>query len=331
MLVSIIIPIYNVSQYIERCLISALNQTYTEIEYILIDDCSLDDSMEKARNVVEQYDKRKIITIISHDRNKGLSAARNTGINAAKGDYIYFLDSDDELVSDSIERLVLIAKKHSPDFIISEFELIGSSDRKKYPTIKFNNKEVVYDKEITEGLYTRIWHGMAWNKLLRKDLFFEKKCFFYDGLIHEDILWSFILANKSTKMAVCKEVTYLYRIRHDSITQKFSQKNFQSLILVFREIHQYYSNFITIENKTNLFNYIVNLKTYFLKELIRSTLDKSIIRDNVNIINSIFPVSIVPNISYYSIESLLRIVFFNLPISIIIICVKIIFFIERKK
>jgi glycosyltransferase involved in cell wall biosynthesis len=331
MLVSIVIPIYNVSQYIERCLISALDQTYTEIEYILIDDCSPDDSMEKARNVIEQYDNKRSINIISHDRNRGLSAARNTGVNAAKGDYIYFLDSDDELLPVSIERLILIAKKHSPDFIISEFELIGSSDRKKYPTIKFKDKEVVYGKEIPEGLYKRIWHGMAWNKLLRKDLFFEKKCFFYDGIIHEDILWSFILANKSTKMAVCKEATYLYRIRHDSITQKFSQKNFQSLLIIFKEIHQYFSNFIAIESNTNLFDYIVNLKIYFLKELIKSTVDKSIIKDHVNRINSIFPVSIVPNITYYSIESLLRAFFLNLPISIIILCVKIILFIERKK
>ena len=113
MKVSIIIPIYKVEQFIEDCLRSVYNQSYKNLEIILVDDCTPDDSMLIARNFVSKKElpKGMEIKFLSHKKNRGLSAARNTGIDAATGDYIYFLDSDDELSPDCISLLAEPLKK----------------------------------------------------------------------------------------------------------------------------------------------------------------------------------------------------------------------------
>jgi glycosyltransferase involved in cell wall biosynthesis len=322
MLISIIIPIYNVSQYIERCLLSALNQTYTHIEYILIDDHSPDDSMEKVYAIINSNKKKEFVKIIIHDKNKGLSAARNTGLKIAKGDYIYFLDSDDELVHNSIEKLVLIAKKHSPDFIISEFNLLGSYDRKKYPMIKLDDKDILYDDQISEELYKKRWYGMAWNKLIHKKIFLNKDCFFYEGVLHEDILWSFILANKSKTMAVCKDVTYLYRIRPNSITQEMSEKNFYSLLFIMKKMVEYDSLYELHKYHHRLFDYFSNLQIYFIKNVVMFYKEKEIIKKMINEVNLIFCNNEYNKISNYSTTSFLKIIPYKLPFFLSILYVK---------
>ena len=93
MKISIIIPIYNVAPYVERCLYSALNQSYEDIELVLVDDCGTDNSMNIVSEVVEKYVGNKKILLFKHEHNLGLSAARNTGIKNATGDYLLFLDS----------------------------------------------------------------------------------------------------------------------------------------------------------------------------------------------------------------------------------------------
>ena len=103
MKVSIIIPIYNVAKYVTACLNSVFNQTYKDLEVILIDDCGQDNSMEIVHNFVESHPQPFPIRILYHKQNRGLSAARNTGISAAEGDFIYFLDSDDTIASNCIE------------------------------------------------------------------------------------------------------------------------------------------------------------------------------------------------------------------------------------
>ena len=95
MKVSIIIPIYNVESYIANCLHSVFNQTYKDLEIILVDDCGTDKSMNIAMESINKYKSSFYIKVIHHKENKGLSAARNSGIKEATGDYIYFLDSDD--------------------------------------------------------------------------------------------------------------------------------------------------------------------------------------------------------------------------------------------
>ena len=104
MKVSVIIPVYNVALYVERCLLSVLNQTWQDLEVLVVNDCTPDNSMEIVRRVVVGHPRGAMVRVLEHEVNRGLSAARNTGIRAATGDYLYFLDSDDYLPSDSMSR-----------------------------------------------------------------------------------------------------------------------------------------------------------------------------------------------------------------------------------
>ena len=106
-MISILVPIYSVEQYIERCAKSLFEQTYTDIEYIFVNDCSPDRSIDILKETILKYPKRKnYVKIINHDVNRGLSAARNTAVENAIGDFILHVDSDDYLEMDAIEKLV---------------------------------------------------------------------------------------------------------------------------------------------------------------------------------------------------------------------------------
>ena len=114
-LISIVIPVWEVSAYIARCLRSVMGQTYSRIECIIVDDASQDDSIAQCEQMIAKYRGPIRFSILHHSHNRGLSAARNTGTEAATGEYIYYLDSDDELPPDSIENLFrLIIGKISP-------------------------------------------------------------------------------------------------------------------------------------------------------------------------------------------------------------------------
>ena len=126
MKVSIIIPVYNVAKYIERCLLSVLDQTWQDLEVILVNDCTPDNSMEIARRVVASHPRGTVVRCLEHEENRGLSAARNTGISASVGDYLYFLDSDDYISANAIELLADAAVQKRPDFVIGNYEVTGA-------------------------------------------------------------------------------------------------------------------------------------------------------------------------------------------------------------
>ena len=130
--VSIIIPVYQVSAYIERCLESVVNQTYTDIECIIVNDATQDDSIEKCEILIEKYDGPIHFRIIHHEINRGLSAARNTGTKAAKGAYLYYLDSDDYISPDCIEKLVSVVKD-DPSIEMVQGNSLMKSDEKECP------------------------------------------------------------------------------------------------------------------------------------------------------------------------------------------------------
>ena len=126
MKVSIIVPVYNVAKYIERCLLSVLDQTWQDLEVILVNDCTPDNSMEIARRVVASHPRGTVVRCLEHEENRGLSAARNTGISASVGDYLYFLDSDDYISANAIELLADAAVQKRPDFVIGNYEVTGA-------------------------------------------------------------------------------------------------------------------------------------------------------------------------------------------------------------
>ena len=236
-LVSVIIPVYQVSDYIERCLLSVMNQTYKNIECIIVDDCSHDDSIEKCRRLIADYEGPIKFQILRHEVNRGLSATRNTGTKAATGEYLYYLDSDDYISSDCIEKLTsYVNKDDSIEMVQGGCLRIenGKEDLWKCSEIRlFNNDEV--RKQYQLGTL----NGAVWNKLLKRTFVVDHQLYNKEGLINEDLLWSFYLVKNLKNAQLCNTITYYYLIRPGSILKGSSlNRKGMSYVQIFGEILQ---------------------------------------------------------------------------------------------
>ncbi len=139
--VSILVPVCNVSDYIERCAHSLFQQTFYDIEYVFVNDCTPDDSIEKLQKIIEQYPNRKpFVKIIHHDKNRGVAAARNTAIDNSSGKYLQHIDSDDWVELDMIETLYNKAETEQADIVVSDILM-----EKKNGT--FYEKEIIDDEK----------------------------------------------------------------------------------------------------------------------------------------------------------------------------------------
>lgn len=233
MKVSVIIPIYGVEKYISDCLNSVMKQSYTnDIECILINDCTKDQSIEIAKNLIENYDGNIDFKIYEHSVNGGLSAARNTGILEAKGDYLYFLDSDDYITPDCIKVLAETAQKF-PKAQIVQAGAEATTKGFEYLSLKSTKlKEYSEDKRyIKREMLMAHYPPTAWNKLIKRDWLLKHNLFFKEGLLHEDDYWNFFAAKHVTAYAICKQDTYLYNIRPGSITQAPNERNIKSRLI----------------------------------------------------------------------------------------------------
>lgn len=218
-LISIVIPIYNVGQYIVKCLDSVFSQTFSNIEVILVDDCGTDNSMELVREYLLEHNMPQA-RIVVHEKNRGLSAARNTGLENAKGDYVYFLDSDDCITDDCIEVLVKALDEREYDVVMADYRLVGAecdcSDLKLLQGGLVGNSAVL-------GAYAKgLWYVMAWNKLCRREFLIDNDLFFDEGYLHEDVIWNFKLACKAESLYVAHRKTYNYLVRSSSIMTSMS-------------------------------------------------------------------------------------------------------------
>lgn len=318
MKVSIIIPIYNVSDYIEQCLVSVFNQSYDDLEIILIDDATPDDSMLKVDRIIATNQIKNNILVLKHDKNQGLSAARNTGIKASHGEYLFFLDSDDVLPINAIEDLVKYTSD-SPDFVISAYSILNSS--KDIPVcLQLSDGQELSGMEILNSLCSKSWFGTAWNKLVHRRMFDEYACFFHEGILHEDIPWSFALSIKAKFVRVCSHITYLYRIRAGSITQKINSRNFDSLESAYIDMLSLIKdNHIALTPL--LMEYLSDHRIYFYKELVRQHLGIEEISKRIRNVNKLFNGYNLPNFRY-TIQTNLKLLAYLLPVRIGVFYVK---------
>ena len=233
MRVSIIIPVYNVEQYIVECLMSVANQTMTAgIECIIVDDCGQDNSATIAKHFVDSYQGDIRFTFIQREKNGGLSAARNTGIEAATGEYVYFLDSDDYLVPSAIETLISIADKNGGVDLLPALYITNAGHhmdqfgRRSFAEFSDNQKTI--RRALLD--YDRIPVTAA-NRLIRRQLIIDNELWFKEGIIHEDNYWTFFLAKHVKRMAFCPRKLYFYRETPGSITKS---KNTENEVLAFK-------------------------------------------------------------------------------------------------
>lgn len=217
--ISVIIPIYNVEQYLEQCLDTVANQTVTEgIECIIVDDCGSDNSLKIAERYVKQYQGNIKFHIIRHEQNKGLSGARNTGIAHANGEYLYFLDSDDEITPNCMELMYGLIEKYGKvdlvqgSFYESQKEFMTLSPY-KFPEYSCDRKEIKTFLLQFKGDIVG-----AQSRLIRRDFLYEHNLMFKEGIIHEDNHWTFFLSKHVKDMAFCPVRTYFHRYNPTSIT-----------------------------------------------------------------------------------------------------------------
>lgn len=212
--ISIVIPAYNIADYIGRCIESVLNQTYKNIEIVIVNDGSTDDTEQVAKNYCEKDIRIKLITKI----NEGVSKARITGIQASTGEWIGFVDGDDVIDSDMYERLLSNAKKHNADISHCGYKMVFPNDRVDY---YYNTGRLVKQdgiagvKDLLSGAY--IEPGL-WNKLFHNSLFHNllQGEFHTDIKINEDLLMNYYLF-KAAKSAVYEDFCpYNYILRKGS-------------------------------------------------------------------------------------------------------------------
>lgn len=243
--VSIIVPVYNVSQYIVTCLDSILEQTYDNIELIIVDDCGSDNSMMLVREFQSKHPSLDL-HIISHERNRGLSAARNSGLLESNGEYVYFLDSDDFITKDCIKLLTNPLKIKAWDIVVGNYTVVGSET--DISDLKMHSGQIEGNEAVLSSYANGLWYVMAWNKLCRRDFLLANNLMFEEGLLHEDVIWSFKLACKAQSMFIVEDVTYNYLFRKSSIMTSMSiEKDVSVYLQAFGKV----VDFIVNENRTH--------------------------------------------------------------------------------
>ena len=209
--ISVVIPIYNVEHYVKRCLESVMTQTISnaEIECIIVDDCGEDHSMDIVSQMIDEYQGPIRFIMIHHDANRGLSAARNTGLSYVTGDFVFFIDSDDYLMPDSFQYFLENLERHPDvDMIMGNVKSCKGGDL----FIHHINKPCLIDD--CNVFFRRMLHHQiylyAWNKLIKTDLLINNKILFEEGILFEDQCWSYELFSHLSSLLLLPRVTYIY-------------------------------------------------------------------------------------------------------------------------
>ena len=218
MKVSIIIPVYKVEKYILRCLESVTSQDVTdvELECVVIDDCSPDNSMQMVREFVDNYHGEIRFLLLFHERNKGLSATRNTGVDSSSGDYVFFLDSDDRISSDCISRLTAVLLEYpQADFVMGN--IFHAKDQKSYmpkdgPVLVIDSQE-----ELFRRLFDMKIPNSACNRLIRREVLERNQILFTEGMLYEDLFWNYQFFLVIRYIVLLPDITYIYEDNEGSI------------------------------------------------------------------------------------------------------------------
>lgn len=234
-LISIIIPVFNMESYIERCISCIEKQTYKKLEVIFVDDGSSDSSYE----ILEEYRKKYNYINVIHTKNRGASAARNTGVQTAKGDYIVYVDADDYFYEDYIEYLYNIAAKYNADIAISDYIKTANTNTKEKQS---HRKAVVKRYDVIAALenmsYRKEIGASPVGKIIKTSI--AKQCYFdEDVAYYEDYLYCCMVINNCKKIFFGNQPKYLYIQNPQSSTHQYDyQKCIKSWTILKCEIEK---------------------------------------------------------------------------------------------
>ena len=220
--ISVIVPVYNVERYLDECLSHIVNQTFRDIEIICINDGSTDNSLEKLNQFAEKDSRIRIVS----QQNQGLGAARNNGIELAKGDYIYFMDGDDYLELNAFEQLYNLSQKHDLDFAMFKINNFNETDNEtihdEYYSMPYLKKRVggnVFNYSDVEDVALKLAVN-AYGSFFKREFIIDLR--FPEGLLFEDNVFFTKALFKAKRIIFYDEFLYNRRVRKDSLSNKFS-------------------------------------------------------------------------------------------------------------
>lgn len=265
-LVTISIPIYKCEDFLQKCLKSVLAQTYKNIEVTLINDQTPDNSVSIAEGFIKKNNLQNSWRIYHLEENSGLSVVRNKGIDTAKGKYIFFLDSDDTITENCIEKLVEIAEKSGAEMTISQLECEQQSTGEKSICIPLRTKhaEIKVNKTILQEFSNGGLVSYGVNKLVKIDFLKKNNLYFIKGLFAQDELWTFHIVLKAEHIAIHKEVTYTYYLHGESVIHNRGKKHFDNWATIGQYIDKALRLETDLDRRRLILTYLINFKSITL-------------------------------------------------------------------
>lgn len=225
--VSVIIPVYNVASYIERCARSLFGQTLREMEFIFVDDSSPDRSIQIVREVLKEFPHRvHQVKFLRHEQNKGLPAARNTGLRVATGEYIYHCDSDDYLEPDALETMYRAAKANDADIVWCDW-FLSFEHNERY--MKQPGYPTAY--EALRGILNGRMKYNVWNKLVRRELYTQNDIWFPSGYgMGEDMTMIRLFACAGQVAYVPRAFYHYVKLNREAFTNTMSERHLSAVL-----------------------------------------------------------------------------------------------------
>lgn len=236
--VSITVPIYGVEKYIERCAVSLFEQTYNNIEYIFVNDKTKDNSISILYDVISRFNRSDKVKVIEHENNKGLAGARLTGLKNATGDYIMFVDSDDFIEPNAVERMVFEIEKDNSDIVISGFNHVFPSGKILTELPKTCSLPDYLEKVLRREVALNVWA-----KLYKKSLFSDHDISFVEGVnMGEDYVVTSRLMYCAKCISFIDKPLYNYvHFNNNSYTTTFKRKNLDEIIIAEEIVRDFYT------------------------------------------------------------------------------------------
>lgn len=257
--VSVIIPVYGVEKYVRKCVESLFNQTLSDVEYIFVNDATKDSSTEIIEEVAKRFPLRDI-KILHHPENRGLPAARNTGLSAASGKYIFHCDSDDFVEPDMLEMMYKKAEETDAEIVWCDWYLDSSLSSRymKQPDYATANDAII-------GMLNGVMKYNVWNKLVSRSLYTKNSVGFPEGYgMGEDMTMIKLFCN-ANKVAYCNKAFYHYiNTNEQSFSNVYSDRHLEQVLVNVRSLIEYIKNICGNKYDINLENFKLEVKFPFL-------------------------------------------------------------------
>lgn len=243
--VSVIVPIYNVENYLKQCLDSLIQQEYQDMEVIMVNDGSTDKSVEIAKIYAEKYTN----FILIEQNNRGLSAARNIGLKHASGEYIMYLDSDDYLEPRTLTTCLDKINRLDPDLLVFSGNKIICNENNDVLEVKKYGPYCESEQETGLDLYQELrknnnYYTCVVYQIVKKDVLDRNNIEFFEGILHEDHLYTFLIFAASGKSICINQNLYNYRVRANSImtSNSMNGKRFEGFATTYCQMQDWYCN-----------------------------------------------------------------------------------------